>query len=193
MTVVAMWCRHIGDNVIGIGGRIPWNVASDAKHFLDVVKGQAVVCGRKTYERLPGRTIVGSRMFVMSLNADYEVTDAVNHGVISGQKALADFEDDLYIAGGAKIHELFMKGKEGLKPDIIVDCKYEGKMLPLEGEKADVTASVSAMEKGYRKISPDYCLDMVKSAVWIKKGRFVEQSVLKRIVGILEEGAEVIF
>lgn len=34
MTVVAMWCRHAGDDLIGIGDNIPWNVPSDTKHFL---------------------------------------------------------------------------------------------------------------------------------------------------------------
>ena len=48
MTVVAMWCRHAGDDLIGIGDNIPWNVPSDTKHFLDVVSGQTVVCGRIT-------------------------------------------------------------------------------------------------------------------------------------------------
>ena len=44
MTVVAMWCRHKDDDIIGVGKHIPWNVPSDAKHFLDVVEGQTIVC-----------------------------------------------------------------------------------------------------------------------------------------------------
>lgn len=37
------------------------------------------------------------------------------------------------------------------------------------------------------------CLDNVKSAVWVRKGDFVEQSVLKRIAGILEKGATIVW
>ena len=94
MTVVAMWCRHAGDDLIGIGDNIPWNVPSDTKHFLDVVSGQTVVCGRITYESFPGRTIDGCKMLVLTSNPEYEVSDLAAHRVISGQKALAE-EDAL--------------------------------------------------------------------------------------------------
>lgn len=90
MTVVAMWCRHAGDDLIGIGDNIPWNVPSDTKHFLDVVSGQTVVCGRITYESFPGRTIDGCKMLVLTSNPEYEVSDLAAHRVISGQKALAE-------------------------------------------------------------------------------------------------------
>lgn len=86
MTVVAMWCRHAGDDLIGIGDNIPWNVPSDTKHFLDVVSGQTVVCGRITYESFPGRTIDGCKMLVLTSNQEYEVSDLAAHRVISGQR-----------------------------------------------------------------------------------------------------------
>lgn len=189
MTVVAMWCRHSGDNVIGIEAEIPWRVESDAKHFLDVVKGQTVVVGRKTYESFPQRTLPECRIFVLSTQADYEVADDVCHKVISGQKALADFEGDLYVAGGAAVYQLFMNGKEKLKPQIIVDCVYDGEMLPLAGRQVDISASVALMEKQYRRITPVYFQDNVGSSIWVRKGEFVEQSVLKRIIRILEQNA----
>lgn len=193
MTVVAMWCRHIGDNLIGIGADIPWHIPSDTARFLEVVKGQTVVCGRKTYESFPNRTIEGCKMFVLTSDAAYEVADEARHTVISGQKPLAELEDDLYIAGGAKVYHLFMSGKEKLKPQIVVDCLYEGEVTALEGERIDISESIAIMEKGYRRVSPFYMLDGVKAAIWLKKGEFVEQSVLKRIVEILEKGAEIVW
>ena len=50
MTKVAIWCRHETDNLIGIGTDIPWHIPSDSKFFADVINGQDVVFGRKTYE-----------------------------------------------------------------------------------------------------------------------------------------------
>lgn len=191
MTVVAMWCRHEGDNLIGIGNIIPWRVQSDAEHFLEVVRGQTVVCGRKTYESLPNRTIEQSKIYVMTSDAMYEVADASFHQVISGQRALADVEEDIYVAGGAEIYQLFMTGKERLKPQIVVDCVYSGAVSELEGARIDICGSVTVMEKNYRRISPFYCQDGVSSAIWVRKGEFVEQSVLKRIVAVLEKGAEI--
>lgn len=193
MTVVAMWCRHKGDNLIGIGNSIPWHIQSDAEHFLEVVKGQTVVCGRRTYESLPNRTIDDCRIYVMTFDAAYEVADETHHQVISGQKALADLEEDIYVAGGAEIYRLFMDGKEKLKPQVVVDCVYDGEVQELAGERIDITESVEIMEKKYRRVSPYYQQDGVSSAIWIRKGEFVEQSVLKRIITILEKDAAVVW
>lgn len=189
MTVVAMWCRHTGDNLIGIGNALPWHIPSDAEHFLEVVKGQTVVCGRKTYECLPNWTIEGCKMYVMTSVMDYEVADEAHHLAISGQKALADLEEDIYVAGGAMVYYLFMTGKEKLKPQIVVDCVYDGDVPELSGERIDITDSVAVLEKKYRRISPYYRQDGVSSAIWVRRGEFVEQSVLKRIVAILEKNA----
>lgn len=193
MMVVAIWCRHSGDNLIGIGARIPWCVPSDTARFLGVVRGQTVVCGRKTYESLPNRTLDGCKIFVMSSDADYEVADEANHRVIFSQKSLNEYEEDIYVAGGAAVYHLFMSGKEKLKPQIVVDCVYEGQITETEGERVDITDSVAIMEKGYRRISPYYVLDSVKAAIWLRKGEFVEQNVLKRIVAVLEDGAAVVW
>ena len=114
MTVVAMWCRHAGDDLIGIGDNIPWNVPSDTKHFLDVVSGQTVVCGRITYESFPGRTIDGCKILVLTSNPENEVSDLAAHRVISGQKALAEEETDIYVAGGAAVY--FYRGRRRI-PD----------------------------------------------------------------------------
>lgn len=188
MTVVAVWCRHIGDNLIGIGNQLPWHVPSDLERFRKIVEGQFVVCGRKTYESLPNRIIEGCRLFVMTSTTDYEVSDKAYHHVVSSQKMLADIEEDLYIAGGADIYHLFMTGKEKLKPHIVVDCVYQGNIAKACGEHICIDESMKVLEKDYRKISADYLLDDVVSSIWIKKGEFVEQSVLKRLLRILEEG-----
>lgn len=191
MTVTAIWCRHENDNIIGIGGVIPWRVESDIQRFREIVAGQAVVVGRKTYESLPNRTIENCRMYVLSSDAAYEVSNPQCHQVVTSQKVLADVEEDLYIAGGAEIYHLFLTGKEKLKPQIIVDCIYQGEVRDVAGLQTDIAESVNEMEKKYRRISPFYCKDEVSAALWIRKGEFVEQSVLKRLVSIIEKYAVV--
>ena len=47
--------------MIGQGGKLPWRLKSEMRHFRDVTWGKPVVVGRKTYESftrkpLPGRT-----------------------------------------------------------------------------------------------------------------------------------------
>ena len=147
MTVVAMWCRHNGDDIIGIGKHIPWNVPSDAEHFLEVVDGQVVVCGRLTYESFPNRSIDGCRIFVLTSDENYEVSDEKHHCIISSQKVLADLEDDIYVAGGATVYYLFMTGKEKLKPQIVVDCVYMGEIQDCDGKPISITDSVAVLQK----------------------------------------------
>ena len=42
MTKVAIWCRHEGDNIIGVGADIPWCVPSDSKRFRNITKEQTL-------------------------------------------------------------------------------------------------------------------------------------------------------
>lgn len=191
MTIVLMWCRSRDDNIIGIGSEIPWDEPEDKDNYAKVVADEVVVMGRKTYEAMGEEFLNKHKIFVMSNNCDYEVINHNLHKVINKQSDLKDVEDDLYISGGSYIYEIFLKGKEGFKPHIIVDCVYEGDVLELVGEKIDVTCCMEVIKNGYRRITPFYKKGNVKSAIWIKKGDFVEQGVLKKIVKILENGAEI--
>ena len=72
MTKVAMWCRHEADNLIGIGDDIPWHIPSDSRFFADVIAGQDVVFGRKTYETVPPEVLSDCAVWVLSKNQNYE-------------------------------------------------------------------------------------------------------------------------
>lgn len=194
MTVVAIWCRHLKDNVIGIGHQIPWNAPRDVQNFLDIVAKGKVVCGRKTYESLPDDALNSCFIYMMTRQTDYVVKDMNKHKVISSQRDFADLEEDevLYVIGGAEIYKLFMNGKEKLKPHIIVDCVYTEALNSICGSLVDISSCVQNMEKSYFRISSYYKVDDVVSAVWVRKGEFVAQSELRKIIQILSKDAEVL-
>ena len=75
MTKVAIWCRHDGDNIIGVGADIPWCVPSDSKRFRNITKEQTLVVGKKTYESFPNRTLPNRKFLVVTRQTDYEVSD----------------------------------------------------------------------------------------------------------------------
>lgn len=189
MTKVAVWCRHKDDNVIGIGPNIPWRISSDFKRFRRITEGQCLVAGQTTYESFPNRTLPNRQIAVLTFDEDYEVSDPENHMVVTNINDFKKVEGDLYIAGGASIYKAFMAGDEKLRPDIIVDSMYTGDLNPeLKGEKIDITPCIEIMKKDYRQISVDYDLDNVVTTVHVKKGDFVEQSVIKRIIQAIEAG-----
>ena len=43
------------------------------------------------------------------------------------------------------------------------------------------------MQKQYMQVFPDYELDNITTRVYVKKGGFVDQSVIRRIIKAIEE------
>ena len=187
MTIVAIWCRHKDDNIIGIGANIPWHISSDFKRFKEVTKEQNIVAGQTTYESFPNRTLPNRNIFVLTFDENYEVSNNEKHFVVTDIKKLKSFDGDLYIAGGASVYKCFMTLDEDLMPDIIVDSVFQGELnSELEGDIIDISASVSVMEKEYTKVTPDYELDNVLTSAWLKKGVAAEQEVLAKIMNIIK-------
>lgn len=185
MTKIAVWCRHDGDNLIGIGARIPWHISSDFRRFRKITEGADLVVGEKTYESFPNRTLPNRNLHILTQIPDYEVSDKEHHFVYNDINAFKEFEPDLYVCGGATIYKLFMTSGEKLLPDVIVDSRYCGEVDKLEGQKIDISPCIEVMEKRYSKVTPDYEQDSVFTSLWVKKGDFVEQSVLKKLINII--------
>jgi dihydrofolate reductase len=91
------------NHVIGVGGKLPWHLGADFKHFKQLSDGHTVVMGRKTYESI-GRPLPGRQNIVLSHNPDfsapgvetaYSLDDAIN-------KARSN---DVFVIGGTKVFE----------------------------------------------------------------------------------------
>lgn len=186
MTKVAVWCRHEGDNLIGVGAKLPWNIPSDKQFFKDLVKDQNVVMGRLTYESLPGRMLSECQIMVLTSDYAYKVSDKINHSIVENIRDLKEFAEDFYIAGGAKVYKAFMTGGPKLMPDIIVDCLYQGEVNPeLKGEKVDITPCIEILNKKYFKLYSSESKDCIVRNLYIKRGDFVDQAVVKSILTML--------
>ncbi len=186
MTIVSIWCRHKDDNIIGIGENIPWHIPSDFKRFRNLTMKQTLVVGKKTYESFPNKTLPNRKIIVVTRNSNYEVSDEDNHKVVTDIKEFKDFLGDLYIAGGASIYEAFFSESK-LMPDIVVDCVYEGEIsAEIKGEAITVSKCVDVLQNKYFKLSQVFVLDNVVTNIWLKKGDFVEQSIVKKILNYLE-------
>lgn len=190
MSKIAVWCRHKNDNIIGIGPHIPWYVSSDFQRFKRITLNENILAGEKTYESFPNRTLPNRKILVLTFNKEYEVSDPKNHFVVNDINILKEYEEDLYICGGASIYDLLMTHKSNkLNPDIVVESVYMGDLKEdLEGNIIDISKSVEALQKSYRKISKDYEQDNIITTVYVKKNAFIEQSSLKKIINAIEEG-----
>lgn len=186
MTIVSIWCRHYGDSIIGIGPDIPWYIPSDAKRFRNLTINNTLVVGKTTYETFPNRTLPNRKFVVLSDKPDYEVSDKQNHKVVTDINLLKDYPEDLYVSGGASVYKAFFT-IEKIMPDVVVDCVYHGKMKEgLNGPIISVQPCVDVLEKKYFALPQKFELDDVVTTVWLKKGDFVEQETVKKILNYLQ-------
>ncbi|HEX2800700.1 MAG TPA: dihydrofolate reductase, partial [Phenylobacterium sp.] len=65
------------NGVIGRGGSLPWRLKSDLANFRAVTMGKPVIMGRKTWESLPKRPLVGRTNIVLSRDGSFEPRGAV--------------------------------------------------------------------------------------------------------------------
>lgn len=166
-----IWCRHDGDNVIGIGPNIPWHIKSDFKRFHRVTAQHSIIVGQNTYETFPNRTLPDRKIYVLSFDKAYEVADQKNHRLINDVHYFAQLPDseEVYISGGAGIYRLFLSDID-LAPDYIIDCCYLGEMnTDLVGERIDVTPCVEFMNNHYTTYEKSLIEDNVLVTLRLKK------------------------
>lgn len=134
------------NNVIGSGGRIPWNIPEDMAYFRRITTGGAVIMGRRTYEDigrpLPKRlniVISSKRRFIGDdLLTAVSLADAIDLAKSSGR-------DNIFLCGGGAVY------REGLDiADRIyltrINRDYEGDVFFPE-----------ISEKDFRLVSEEYC------------------------------------
>ncbi len=98
-----------GENgAIGAGGKIPWDLPADLKHFREITAGHPVVMGRKTFESI-GRPLPKRTNIVVTTDADYRAEGcAVAHSLEEAFRLAegAPGADECFVIGGAQIYTL---------------------------------------------------------------------------------------
>ena len=91
------------NNVIGKGGRIPWDIEGELSQFKELTMGNAVVMGRRTYEEI-GHSLPGRKTIVVSGSAKYEGDNICTvRSVEESIEAAAGV--NVYFAGGYGIYK----------------------------------------------------------------------------------------
>jgi dihydrofolate reductase len=94
------------NGVIGNGGKVPWRVPEDLKHFRLATTGHAVIMGRKTWDEV-GKPLPNRRNIVVSRNADLRLDGAEVVPSLDEAIALARTTDaEPRVIGGAEIYRL---------------------------------------------------------------------------------------
>jgi dihydrofolate reductase len=104
MTIIAALTK---DRVIGSQGKLPWHIPEEYEHFLQTIKNQTVIIGRKSYETF-GATLTSFHTIVVS-RSPKSLPKAITTQSIEEAVALAKtFGKEIYIAGGTQIYQQTM-------------------------------------------------------------------------------------
>ena len=98
----------IGKNYeLGKDNNLVWRLKEDLKFFKNTTMGHPIVMGRKTFESLP-KVLPGRKNIVISTsdikNKEIELYRSIRDFLINYQ----DFNDDIFIIGGASIYSQFI-------------------------------------------------------------------------------------
>ena len=64
------------NRVIGAGGKLPWRLPEDLRHFKAITLGHPVIMGRKTWESLALRPLPGRENIVVTRAPGYDAPGA---------------------------------------------------------------------------------------------------------------------
>jgi dihydrofolate reductase len=98
------------NRAIGVNNRLPWRLPEDLRRFRRLTTGHVLVLGRKTFESIGSRPLIGRTLVVVS-RSPVEPQKGVEPAV-SVEEALAKATrlaeaggcDEVFVAGGAEIY-----------------------------------------------------------------------------------------
>ena len=104
MSRIALVVAVSRNGVIGRDGGLPWHISSDLKRFKAITMGKPVIMGRKTWESLPKRPLIGRQNIVITRQKSYHAGDAIVVADVTAAIAAAGHVEEIAIIGGGEIY-----------------------------------------------------------------------------------------
>jgi len=134
VTLTAGPIARARNGVIGKNGALPWRLKTDLANFRAVTMGKPVIMGRKTWESLPKKPLVGRTNIVLSRDGSFEpkgavvCEDFVEAVAIAREQAEEDGAREVCVIGGASLFELALP-KAGRIYLTDIDAEVEGDVV----------------------------------------------------------------
>jgi len=127
------------NGVIGRNGHLPWRLKTDMANFRAVTMGKPVIMGRKTWDSLPKRPLVGRTNIVLSRDGSFEPKTAVvcedfaDAISIAREQAEEDGATEYCVIGGASLFELaLVKARRLYLTDIDAEIAGDTVLSPID-------------------------------------------------------------
>ena len=134
ITLTAGPIARARNGVIGRDGKLPWRLKTDLAIFRALTMGKPVIMGRKTWESLPKRPLVGRTNIVLSRDGSFEPHGAVvcedfaEAVAIAREQAEDDGAREVCVIGGASLFERALP-KAGRIYLTDIDAEVEGDVV----------------------------------------------------------------
>ena len=91
---------------MGRGGKLPWSLPADLRHFKSLTLGKPVVMGRKTYESI-GKPLPQRRNIVLTRNIAFNAEGAEVANSLQAVWDMTMHDPEIAVIGGAEIFQAF--------------------------------------------------------------------------------------
>ena len=112
------------NRLIGQGGRLPWHMPADLRHFKHTTLGKPIVMGRKTFESI-GKALPGRRNIVLTRDSGYKAPGCVIVESMEAAFAGAGQVAEIMVIGGATLFEQALSQAQRIYLTRI-DAEFEG-------------------------------------------------------------------
>ena len=99
--IISMIAAMSDNRVIGLNGRLPWDIPADLARFRSVTMGHAVLMGRKTFESI-GHPLLGRRNIVLSRTGP-QIEGCEVYRSLQQAIAAVEGEEEIFICGGGDV------------------------------------------------------------------------------------------
>lgn len=130
------------NGVIGKDGTLPWRLKTDLAIFRAVTMGKPVIMGRKTWESLPKKPLVGRTNIVLSRDGSFEPAGAVvcedfsEALSIAREQAEEDGASEVCVIGGVSLFELALpKARRIYLTDVDAAVEGDVSLSPIDESK----------------------------------------------------------
>lgn len=127
------------NGVIGRGGALPWRLKSDLAIFRAITMGKPVIMGRKTWDSLPKKPLVGRTNIVLSRDGSFEPAGALvcedfsEAVAIAREQAEEDGAREVCVIGGASLFELALpKARRIYLTEVEADVEGDVTLAPFD-------------------------------------------------------------
>jgi len=127
------------NGVIGREGELPWRLKSDLAIFRAITMGKPVIMGRKTWDSLPRKPLVGRTNIVLSRDGSFEPAgcvvceDFAEAVAIGREQAEEDGAREVCVIGGASLFELALaKARRIYLTEVDAEVEGDVKLAPFD-------------------------------------------------------------